>query len=100
MSNQEFSAAVYKEISSVPRGKVVTYGQLALYCGHPGAARVVGQIAHFGPPDLPWHRLVHATGAMANGFVPGGPLAQKRLLEQEGVLFTGDRVMLQECQLR
>ena len=95
----DFSSAVSVEIAKVPSGKVISYGQLAVYCGRPGAARVVGQIAHFGDPELPWHRLVHANGKMANGYVPGGPLRQRRLLEEEGVKFHNDKVIMKDYQL-
>jgi methylated-DNA-protein-cysteine methyltransferase-like protein len=95
-----FADAVYKEIASIPAGKVMSYSQVALRCGRPGAARVVGQIAHFGSTNLPWHRLVHADGRMASGFVPGGPGMQKKLLEKEGIEFTKDKVNLEKYQWR
>lgn len=81
----DFTQAVYTEIKKVPYATVISYGQLALYAGYPGAARAVGQIAHFGPPNLPWHRLVHANGKLANGYVPGGTAQQKKQLAAEGV---------------
>jgi methylated-DNA-protein-cysteine methyltransferase-like protein len=92
-----FVTDVYSVVAAVPEGKVVSYGQVAVMCGHPGAARTVGQIAHFGPPDLPWHRLVHSSGKMANGYVPGGPTEQMKKLIQEGVEFVGDRVNMKVC---
>ena len=94
-----FAKNVYAYITTVPPGKVVSYGQLALLCGHPGAARVVGQIAHFGPSKLPWHRLVHANGAMARGYVPGGPDHQALLLTQEGVTFKNKKVIMDMHQI-
>lgn len=94
--NNIFAAEVYKVIASVPVGRVVSYSQVAVMCGHPGAARVVGQIAHFGPPDLPWHRLIHANGKMANGYVPGGPAQQRQLLQEEGVQFHNEKVNMKE----
>ncbi len=93
-----FTQSVYTEIAKVPYGKVISYGQLAMLSGHPGAARAVGQIAHFGPPHLPWHRLVHANGRLANGYVPGGPICQKETLLKEGVVFNRDLVVMRESQ--
>jgi methylated-DNA-protein-cysteine methyltransferase related protein len=90
--DKTFANAVYSLIAQVPAGNVVSYSQVAVLCGHPGAARVVGQIAHFGPPDLPWHRLVYADGKMANGYVPGGPAQQMRRLTEEGVDFMNQKV--------
>lgn len=52
--------------------------------GNPGLARVVGYIAHSGPDDLPWHRLVNAHGGLAIGF-PGGQETQRQLLRQDGI---------------
>ena len=85
-------------MAQVPYGRVVSYGQVAVCCGHPGAARTVGQVAHFGPPHLPWHRLVHANGGLASGYVPGGFIRQKELLLEEGVAFNGDLVIMKEFQ--
>lgn len=97
--NLNFKNEVYEVMKGVPMGKVVSYGQLATMAGHPGAARVVGQIAHFGPSHLPWHRLVHSSGKMANGFVPGGPSHQQEMLEQEGVIFVNGKVNMKDFQL-
>lgn len=85
--SRHLTEAVYAQIAKVPRGRVVSYGQLAVLSGHPGAARVVGQIAHYGSPHLPWHRLVYTTGALANGYVPGGLYQQKKQLMAEGIIF-------------
>lgn len=80
-----FKQRVFDLVRSIPKGYVMTYGQIAVLCGHPGAARVVGQIAHFGSPDLPWHRVVNAKGGMASAFVPGGREMQAKLLNEEGI---------------
>lgn len=68
----------------VPAGRVTTYGDLAGLAGKANASRIVGGIAHYGNPDLPWHRLVNRFGGLAAGF-HGGREAQAQLLEQEGV---------------
>ena len=86
---------IYDVVSLIPCGKVMTYGQIAAACGHPGAARVVGQVAHFGLPDLPWHRVVNARGGMASGFVPGGRDAQAQLLRAEGLEVIDNTIDLQ-----
>jgi methylated-DNA-protein-cysteine methyltransferase related protein len=96
ISNTDFAKSVYKFMQEVPKGRVVTYGMVAVLCGRPGAARQVGRIAHFGPPNLPWHRLVYASGAMASGFVPGGSDFQKKLLVKEGIGFKNDKVIMNE----
>lgn len=75
---------VYALMRLLPKDKVTTYGDLAAMAGHPYAARRVGEIAHGGPIDLPWHRLVNAKGGLAIGF-PGGQTVQQQLLEQDGI---------------
>ena len=67
----------------------MTYGQIAALAGSPQAARVVGGIAHFGNPELPWHRVVNKRGGLARGY-PGGRRAHKVHLEAEKVRFSDE----------
>ncbi len=80
----EFADRVYEYVAMIPAGRVMTYGQLAALSGSPRAARMVGGIAHFGPEDLPWHRVVNKQGGLASNF-PGGRPEQAHRLEAEGV---------------
>lgn len=82
--NSDFSNLVQDVVKHIPKGKVMTYGQIASLCGHPDAARVVGGIAHFGDPDIPWHRVVNSKGGLARGY-PGGRLGHGDVLGAEGV---------------
>lgn len=75
---------VYVLMAQLPTDKVTTYGDLAAMAGSSRAARIVGGIAHTGPMDLPWHRLVNAKGGLAVGF-PGGQDVQRQLLAQDGI---------------
>jgi len=86
MQNQEIQLrdTIYRLMAELPSDKVTTYGDLAAMAGHPNAARIVGGIAHGGPDNLPWHRLVNASGGLAVGF-PGGQDVQRQLLEQDGI---------------
>jgi methylated-DNA-protein-cysteine methyltransferase-like protein len=79
-----FAGAVYELVGQIPEGRVMTYGQIAALCGSPRAARIVGGIAHFGPEDLPWHRVVNKQGGLAGAF-PGGRSEQAARLAAEGV---------------
>ncbi len=63
----------------------MTYGQLAALAGSPTAARIVGGIAHFGDPDLPWQRVVNKQGGLARGY-PGGRSGHRQALEVEGIV--------------
>jgi methylated-DNA-protein-cysteine methyltransferase related protein len=85
--------AVFRRvISRIPRGKVITYGDVARAAGHPGAARLTVWALQRGV-GLPWHRVVGAGGRIR---LPGEDGREQRLrLELEGVTFRGDRVRLE-----
>ncbi|MEI7539785.1 MAG: MGMT family protein [Candidatus Saccharibacteria bacterium] len=83
MADGTFRNDIYDLIAKIPRGSVVTYGDLAALAGHPNASRIVGGIAHYGDINLPWHRLVNRFGGLASGF-PGGRDVQMQLLLQDG----------------
>jgi methylated-DNA-protein-cysteine methyltransferase-like protein len=86
-----FRERVESLMAQVPAGHVTTYGDLAGLAGQASASRIVGGVAHYGNPDLPWHRLVNRFGGLAAGF-HGGREAQAQLLQQEGVTCTDHTV--------
>jgi methylated-DNA-protein-cysteine methyltransferase related protein len=81
-------------VALVP-GEVTTYGDVAEVAGHPGRARLVGRILASGGdadgevPELPWWRVVNATGRL----VPGHEHDQAGLLRREGVDVRNGRVV-------
>ncbi len=79
-----FAARVEALVRQIPHGRVMTYGQIAGLCGSARAARIVGGIAHFGDPDLPWQRVVNKSGGLAAGY-PGGRAGHRAHLEAEGI---------------
>lgn len=83
--DSSFRQRVISLVGQIPKGRVMTYGQIAALCGDVRAARVVGGIAHYGDPALPWQRVVNKLGGLASGY-PGGKAAHKQHLESEGVL--------------
>lgn len=91
MENVEagFKERVEALVAQIPRGRVMTYGQLAALAGSAYAARIVGGIAHFGDPALPWQRVVNKQGGLASGY-PGGRAGHKEVLEAEGVTVSDD----------
>lgn len=91
MSESDFRARVEALVAQIPQGKVMTYGQLAALCGNPRAARIVGGIAHFGDPTLPWQRVVNKQGGLAAGY-PGGKARHQAVLQAEGYQVTDHRV--------
>ena len=89
MSEADFRQRVEAIVAQIPKGRVMTYGQLAALCGNARAARIVGGIAHFGDPELPWQRVVNKSGGLASGY-PGGRSGHKQVLEGEGVAVGDD----------
>ncbi len=85
----DFKTRVEALVAQIPKGRVMTYGQIAALSGNARAARIVGGIAHFGDPDLPWQRVVNKSGGLAAGY-PGGRQGHKQHLETEGVFVSND----------
>ena len=83
----EFKDRVFALVRQIPRGRVMTYGQLAALAGASWAAWETGQIAHFGDPTLPWQRVVNKQGGLAAGYPDGGRAAHKAALMAEGYTF-------------
>ena len=83
LPEQEFRERVEAVVAQIPPGRVMTYGQLAALCGNARAARIVGGVAHFGDPDLPWQRVVNKQGGLASGY-PGGRRGHAEALRAEG----------------
>ena len=82
----------YAVVRRVPRGRVVTYGQVAHMAGLPRHARHVGFALRRLPEGsrLPWHRVVNAQGRVSPRATPGYDDLQRQLLEDEGVELTRD----------
>jgi methylated-DNA-protein-cysteine methyltransferase-like protein len=79
---------VYKIVEQIPKGKVTTYGQIAMRLGDPHMARTVGYAMRACPEGLPWHRVVNSQGRIS---ISGeGAELQMAMLEAEGVIFSRD----------
>lgn len=83
---------IYAVVRRIPRGRVATYGQVALLAGNPRWSRVVGYALHVNPdPEgIPCFRVVNRFGQTSPAFAFGGEDRQRWLLEAEGVEFTAD----------
>ena len=91
LDDPNFYQAVYAWVRQVPRGKVVTYGQVATYLGSPRAARAVGYaLAHLKDGRVPWHRVIGADGRISVGGRVDRPGEQLRRLRREGVVFDAE----------
>lgn len=93
--NSKLSNRVYEIVSGIPRGSVMTYGQIAEKLGNKNLARVVGNILHknLTPIIVPCHRVVNSQGKLAKNFGFGGIEKQKELLEAEGVIIMNYKVV-------
>jgi alkylated DNA nucleotide flippase Atl1 len=81
------AAEVLRRVRSIPAGFVSTYGDVS-----PGAPRFAGTVlAACDDPGVPWQRVVRADGSLAKGG------RQRKLLEAEGVPFSGARVDLAQA---
>ena len=80
--------AVYRLARRIPRGRVMTYGQLATAIGNRLSPRAVGWALHGCPEGVPWQRVVNASGGCSTERMPDIPPGlQRSLLESEGVAF-------------
>ena len=97
---QTFSERVYEIASRIPRGKVVTYGELARMAGSPYAARAVGMCMRNNPDRkiVPCHRVVASDGKLTGYAFGKGVETKQEILLREGVSFINNRVNLKISQ--
>ena len=93
---------VYEYLTKIPKGKVVTYGQIAEYLGNKKLSRVVGNILHSNPDPIkyPCYKVVNSKGNLSNNFGDGGIEVQKERLEKDGIKAIDYRVNLDEYQFK
>ena len=92
------SKRIYEAVKKIPKGTVATYGQVAALAGDKKMARAVGNALHRNPdPDtIPCYRVVNSKGELAGEFAFGGPGAQQRLLEADGIEVIDGKVDLKK----
>ncbi len=81
-----FTEKVRDVVRKIPRGKTMTYGQVAAKAGNPKAARVVGSVmkANY-DPTIPCHRVLRSDGKIGD-YNRGGSAAKLKLLKEEGAI--------------
>ena len=91
---------IYEYLATIPKGKVVTYGQIAKFLGNPNLARTVGNILHENPDGdkYPCYKVVNAQGKLAENYAFGGLKFQKMRLEADGIIVNNDKVDLKKYQ--
>lgn len=102
LTGDSLSQKVYDYLTIIPKGRVVTYKQVAEYLGNKGLARVVGSILHKNPDGdkYPCYKVLNSKGELAEAFVFGGKDIQKERLEKDGVKVVNDKVDLSIYQWR
>src|SRR5215813_1925719 len=87
LEQNDYRERVYRIVRKIPRGRVMTYGQIAELLGDGYTPRTVGFVMHASPPDTPWHRVLNARGATSTGRLVLPHDKQQKLLELEHVVF-------------
>jgi methylated-DNA-protein-cysteine methyltransferase-like protein len=84
----QFTEDIIEIIKSIPKGKVMTYGQIAEWAGNPRGARQISRILHSMSRkyNLPWHRVINSKGEISLPPDNGG-LIQRQMLKDEGIVF-------------
>ena len=92
----DFTKRVYAIVTRIPKGKVATYGQVALIAGRPGAARAVGMVMSKNKDTkaVPCHRVVASNGALTGYAYGNGITTKKNILKKEQVIFKGEKIDL------
>ena len=97
-SDTSSEARILEAVRRIPRGRVCTYGGVAQVAGLPRRARLVGTVLRTtSVKNIPWFRVINASGRIS---FPRGSDAysrQRRKLEAEGIVFVGGRVDLRKC---
>lgn len=98
VTDRKLLERIWKVVAKIPRGEVASYGGIARLAGAPRRARLVGHALKVAPASLglPWHRVLNSQGRIS---LPAGSKAhrmQRRLLEEEGVVFRNGRVHVEK----
>ena len=94
----KYEKAIFDFLTKIPKGKVVTYKDIAIYLGNKNLSRVVGNVLHKNknPMVYPCYKVVNSKGELANNFAFGGKEGQKIYLEKEGIVVSNYKVDLKK----
>ena len=92
----KFTEDVLEIIKMIPKGKVMTYGQIAAYANSPRSARQVSRILHSmsSKHKLPWHRVINSKGSISLTGEPG--YIQAEMLIREGIEVINKKIDLKK----
>ena len=96
-TDHDYRERVFRLVRMIPRGHVMTYGQIAELLGDGYTPRTVGFVMHSADDKTPWHRVINAQGGCSTRGLVLPHDKQQRMLEAEGVSFNARaRCELQE----
>lgn len=83
----DFQKSVWLEIAKIPKGKVITYKDIAIAIDKPKASRAVANAVGDNPFPIivPCHRVVRSDGKLGGYSGEGGAVTKRRLLKEEGI---------------
>ena len=92
----KFQRMVWNGIANIPKGKVLTYQELAKEIGHPKSFRAVASACGKNPyiPEIPCHRVVRKDGSLGGYSAKGGINKKKQMLKNEGHKFIKDKIII------
>ena len=94
--DRQYRERVHKLVRQIPRGRVMTYGQIAIILGEGYTPRTVGFVMHGANEEqTPWHRVINSQGRCSTGGVVLPADKQQRMLEAEDVKFSGGKCDLE-----
>jgi methylated-DNA-protein-cysteine methyltransferase related protein len=92
----KYRERVYRLVRRIPRGRVMTYGQIAYILGEGYTPRTIGFVMHgANEKETPWHRVINSQGRCSTGGIVLPSDKQQRMLETEGVKFTAGKCDLE-----
>lgn len=86
-TEHDYRERVFRLVRMIPRGHVMTYGQIAEILGDGYTPRTVGFVMHSANDKTPWHRVINAQGGCSTRGLVLPHDKQQRMLESEGVSF-------------
>ena len=96
-NDRAYRERVYELVRQIPRGRVMTYGQIAFVLGEGYTPRTVGYVMHAADSEgVPWQRVINSQGKCSTGRMTIPVNLQQTMLEQEGVAFD----VKEKCDLR
>lgn len=86
-NEKKYRDRVYEIVRQIPKGRVMTYGQIAIMLGEGYTARTIGYAMHGAGDGVPWQRVINSQGACSTAKMTMPMNLQQGILESEGVAF-------------